>query len=61
MIGRKFCEALAKRLTIGGKPVDELAMADAITPEAPVGTPFSVRTLAADIAQASIAESFLAN
>jgi nucleoside-diphosphate-sugar epimerase len=61
MIGRKFCEALAKRPTIGDKPVDELTMVDAITPEAPVGAPFSVRTLAADIAQASVAESFLAN
>ena len=61
MIGRKFCEALAKRPTIGGKPVDELTMADAITPEAPVGAPFSVRTLSADIAQVSVAETLLAN
>jgi nucleoside-diphosphate-sugar epimerase len=61
MIGRKFCEALAKRPTIGDKPVDELTMADAITPEAPVGAPFSVRTLSADIAQVSVAETLLAN
>jgi D-erythronate 2-dehydrogenase len=61
MIGRKFCEALAKRPTIGGNPVDELTMADAITPEALVGAPFSVRTLSADIAQVSVAETLLAN
>jgi D-erythronate 2-dehydrogenase len=61
MIGRKFCEALAKRLTNGGKPVDELTMADAVTPEAPAGTPFSVRTLAADIAKASVAQSLVAD
>jgi nucleoside-diphosphate-sugar epimerase len=60
MIGRKFCEALAKRPAIGGRPVDELTMADAIKPEAPAGAPFSVRTLAGDIAKASFAQSLVA-
>ena len=49
MIGRKFCEALGKRPSIGGNPVDRLTMADAITPAAPAAVPFSVRTLSADI------------
>jgi D-erythronate 2-dehydrogenase len=61
MIGRKFCEAVAKRLTIGDKPVEHLTMADAITPDAPIGAPFSVRTLSADIADASAVESIVAH
>src|ERR1700722_4221241 len=61
MIGRKFCEAVAKRLSIGGKPVEHLTMADAITPDAPAGAPFSVRTLSADIADASAVESIVAD
>jgi nucleoside-diphosphate-sugar epimerase len=61
MIGRKFCEALAKRSIIGDKPVDQLTMADAITPQAPAGAPFSVRPLAADIADPSVAESLIAD
>jgi D-erythronate 2-dehydrogenase len=60
MIGRKFCEAVAKRSSIGGRPVEHLTMADAFTPEAPVGAPFSVRTLSADIADASAVESIVA-
>jgi nucleoside-diphosphate-sugar epimerase len=61
MIGRKFCEAVAKRSSIGDKPVEHLTMADAITPDAPVGAPFSVRTLSADIADASAVESIVAH
>jgi D-erythronate 2-dehydrogenase len=61
MIGRKFCEALVKRGNIGSKPVDQLTMADTITPAAPAGVPFSVRTLSADISDASVAESFAAD
>jgi nucleoside-diphosphate-sugar epimerase len=61
MIGRKFCEAVAKRSSIGDKPVAHLTMADAITPDAPVGAPFSVRTLSADIADASAVESIVAH
>jgi D-erythronate 2-dehydrogenase len=61
MIGRKFCEALVKRSSIGGKPVGQLTMADAITPEAPAETPFTVRALSADISKASVAESLVAD
>jgi D-erythronate 2-dehydrogenase len=61
MIGRKFCEALATRSIIGDKPVELLTMADAVTSQAPAGAPFSVRPLAADIADESIAESLLAD
>jgi D-erythronate 2-dehydrogenase len=61
MIGRKFCEAVAKRLSIGGKLVEHLTMADAITPDAPAGAPFFVRTLSADVADAAAAESIIAH
>jgi D-erythronate 2-dehydrogenase len=61
MIGRKFCEALATRGNIGGRPVDQLTMADTIAPDAPAGVPFSVRTLSADISDAAVAESFAAD
>jgi D-erythronate 2-dehydrogenase len=61
MIGRKFCEALATRGNIGGRPVDQLTMADTIAPDAPAGVPFSVRTLSADISDVAVAESFAAD
>jgi nucleoside-diphosphate-sugar epimerase len=61
MIGRKFCEALVQRGNIGSKPVDQLTMADTITPDVPAGAPFSVGTLSADISDASVAESFAAD
>jgi D-erythronate 2-dehydrogenase len=61
MVGRKFCEELAKRSSIGDKPVDRLTMADTITPIAPVGAPFAVRTLSADISDATVAESLVAD
>ena len=61
MIGRKFCEALAKRLSISGKPVDRLTMADAIMPAAPPEVPFSVKTLSADISDPSVSESLAAD
>jgi nucleoside-diphosphate-sugar epimerase len=61
MVGRKFCEELAKRSSIGGKPVDRLIMADTIMPIAPVGAPFEVRTLSADISDATAAESLVAD
>ncbi len=60
MIGRKFCETLAKRGSIGSKSVDRLTMADAITPAAPAGAPFEVSTLSADISDPRAAESFVA-
>jgi len=59
MIGRKFCEALAKRRNIGNRSVDRLTIADTITPD--VSVPFSVRTLSADISDASVAESLTAD
>jgi nucleoside-diphosphate-sugar epimerase len=61
MIGRKFCEELAKRSSIGGRPVDQLTMADTITPVAPGGAPFSVHPFSADISDASVAESLAAD
>jgi D-erythronate 2-dehydrogenase len=61
MIGRKFCEALAERRTIGGKEVDRLTMADTIKAVAPAAAPFEVRILAADIADPSTGETFVAD
>jgi nucleoside-diphosphate-sugar epimerase len=61
MIGRKFCEALVKRRSIGSRAVDRLIMADAITPAEPAGAPFEVNTLSADISEPRVAESFLAD
>jgi D-erythronate 2-dehydrogenase len=61
MIGRKFCEALVKRGSIGSRSVGRLTMADTITPPAPPEAPFEVRTLSADIADPRIAESFVAD
>jgi nucleoside-diphosphate-sugar epimerase len=61
MVGRKFCEALAKHRTIGSISVDRLTMADTITPDPPAGVPFSVSTLSGDISDASVAESLAAD
>jgi len=61
MVGRKFCEALAKHRTIGSSSVDRLTMADTITPDPPAGVPFSVSTLSGDISDASVAESLAAD
>ena len=61
MIGRKFCQELAKRLSIGSKSVSQLTMVDTTAPVAPDGVPFSVRTLSADISDASVAESLTAD
>jgi D-erythronate 2-dehydrogenase len=55
MIGRKFCEALAKRAEIGGNTVDKLTMVDAIEPVAPGGAPFAVETLQMDISTSGLA------
>ena len=61
MIGRKFCETLAKRRNIGSRPVDRLTMADTIKPAAPAGAPFEVIALSADISDSGVAESFVAD
>jgi nucleoside-diphosphate-sugar epimerase len=61
MIGRKFCEALAKRGSIGSKTVERLTMADAITPAAPAGAPFEINTLSADLTESRAAGSFIAD
>jgi nucleoside-diphosphate-sugar epimerase len=61
MIGRKLCEALVKGSHIGSKSVDRLTMADAIMPATPVGAPFPVGALSADIAERSVAESLIAD
>ena len=59
MIGRKFCEALVKRKSIGGRSVEQLTMADAIPPIAPAVAPFKINTLSADITDPRVAESLM--
>ena len=59
MIGRKFCEALVKRKSIGGRSVDRLTMADAIPPTAPKVAPFEIDTLSADITDPRVAGSLM--
>src|SRR3984885_2445464 len=61
MIGRKFCEALAKRGSIGNKSIDRLTMADTIAPVAPIGAPFEVQTLSGDSSEPGAAEAFMAD
>jgi D-erythronate 2-dehydrogenase len=55
MIGRKFCEALARRGQIGSRTVRKLMMADAVEPSAPPGAPFEVTTLQVDISSPGVA------
>jgi D-erythronate 2-dehydrogenase len=55
MIGRKFCEALARRNKIGSRAVRKLTMADAVEPRAPADAPFEVTTLQADISSPGVA------
>jgi D-erythronate 2-dehydrogenase len=59
MIGRKFCEALARRPEIGGASVDKLTMVDAIEPVAPTRASFGVETFQIDISTPGLAERIL--
>jgi nucleoside-diphosphate-sugar epimerase len=55
MMGRKFCEALARRGKIGSRAVRKLTMADAVEPSAPAGAPFEVTPLQVDISSPGVA------
>jgi nucleoside-diphosphate-sugar epimerase len=61
MIGRKFCEALARRHNLGASPVEKLTMADVVEPCMPVGAPFEVATLQADISAPGFAEDLVSD
>lgn len=61
MIGRKFCEMLVKRPTIGGREVRQLTITDVFAAPAPAAAPFEVRTLACDLAQPDVAELLVAD
>ncbi len=61
MIGRKFCEALAKRGSIGGRNVRKLIMADAIEPGRPPDAPFEVETIQSNISLPGIAPTLVAD
>jgi D-erythronate 2-dehydrogenase len=56
MIGRKFCEALARWAEIGGNSVDKLTMVDAIEPIAPTDARFRTETLQVDISTPGLSE-----
>jgi D-erythronate 2-dehydrogenase len=59
MIGRKFCEALARRPEVGGKPVHKLTMVDAIEPVAPADASFGVETYQMDVSVPGLGERIL--
>jgi len=61
MIGRKFCEMLVKRPTIGSCEVRQLTMTDVFAAPALAAPPFEVRTLACDLAKPDVAESLVAD
>jgi nucleoside-diphosphate-sugar epimerase len=54
MVGRKFCERLARDGALGAKPVTRLIMADVVAPT-PVAGVFRVETLAVDVADPAVA------
>jgi nucleoside-diphosphate-sugar epimerase len=61
MIGRKFCEALARLHNLGGSPIKKLTMADAVEPSVPAGARFEVATLQADISAPDVAEHLVSD
>ena len=61
MIGRKFCEELAKRRSIGGRSVDQLTMADTMAPDCAGGVRFPSARSRPISSDASVAESLTAD
>lgn len=55
MIGRKFCERLARDGTVGGRAISSLHMVDVIAAADLVGAPFATSSEAANIADARLA------
>ena len=52
MVGRKFCERLAREGTLGGRPIALLAMSDIASPAPLAGAPFAVEARADDLTDA---------
>jgi nucleoside-diphosphate-sugar epimerase len=60
MVGRKLTERLVKDGRLGGKPLAGLTLCDIVEPAVPEGSPFPVRTLAADVSAADAAVPLVA-
>jgi nucleoside-diphosphate-sugar epimerase len=60
MIGRKLTERLARDGGLAGQPIDRLALADVVAPEAPQKFSGKVETAAADISVPGAAEKLIA-
>jgi nucleoside-diphosphate-sugar epimerase len=60
MIGRKLTERLVIDRTLGGRPIDRLTLVDIVAPARPAGFSDHVKTRAADLTIAGIAEKAIA-
>jgi nucleoside-diphosphate-sugar epimerase len=60
MIGRKLTARLAKDAALGGRPIDEVALHDIVSPEQPSGATFPMKASFSDLATAGEAEKLLA-
>jgi D-erythronate 2-dehydrogenase len=61
MLGRKFCEKLAKSEILAGKRVSLLTMTDVVTPPSLAQAPFEADSLVCDLSTPSVAENLVAN
>jgi nucleoside-diphosphate-sugar epimerase len=59
MLGRKFCRELAVRGVIAGKKIESLTMVDIVESPPIPGTPFTIRSVACDLADSASAEQIL--
>jgi nucleoside-diphosphate-sugar epimerase len=56
MLGRKFCQELAGRGEIAGQKVDSLTMCDIVDSPPIPASPFTIRSIACDLAEPGVAE-----
>jgi D-erythronate 2-dehydrogenase len=56
MIGRKLTERLVIDRALGGQPIDRLTLIDIVAPARPAGFSDHVKTRAADLADAGVAD-----
>jgi nucleoside-diphosphate-sugar epimerase len=61
MLGRKFCERLAKDGVLAGQRVTRLLMSDVIAPSRLADAPFDVESSAGDLSEPHIAERLVAD
>jgi nucleoside-diphosphate-sugar epimerase len=60
MIGRKLTERLIIDRALGGQPIDKLTLVDIVAPTRPAGFSDHVKTRAADLAAAGVADKAIA-